>query len=239
MKPINSLLVQSVIAAFGILVGNTSHAAVIFNNGLPDLQNGFDISSLIAAEDFTLGVQTTITDIRFWSLEGTGFFSGYTGSITWQIYSNAGNTPGVLLASGTTSAVTQALTGRELITYTALYESQNDFSVGSVLLDPGTYWLGLHNGPLSTIPTSGGDEFYWETTSPNSTFGSRYDSAPFGDNVWDETVGIQRAFQISGITSVPEPSTLALFSLGGLAFIRYKGMNLAGRSRKSDQTQPA
>src|SRR5437868_6093849 len=44
-------------------------AELIYDNGSPNQVNGREITSGIVAEDFQLGVPSTLTDVRFWSLE--------------------------------------------------------------------------------------------------------------------------------------------------------------------------
>src|SRR5205814_6123509 len=78
----------------------------------------------------------------------------------WAIYSNVAGAPGAVLFSGLQSAVTRVNTATGVLGI--FDEFQNDFSIGSVALAAGTYWLALHNGPLTN---TGGAKIYWETTS--------------------------------------------------------------------------
>jgi hypothetical protein len=191
-------------------------AGVVYDNGGPHGQTGNEMTRWIQADDFLLAVPTTLTDVSFWSFEAD---DAYQGSIFWQIYSdNAGN-PGSVLFSG---SATPARTSDPAATCCGFpIGMRNDFSVGSVALSGGTrYWLGLHNGPLSTRDRL---EFYWSGTNPNSTLGGHEDQAPVPGG-WNDNLR-QHAFNLSGeATGVPEPASLLLVGAGllGLGFIRRR-----------------
>ncbi|MBI5083208.1 MAG: PEP-CTERM sorting domain-containing protein [Acidobacteria bacterium] len=85
---------------------------------------------------------------------------------------------------------------------------------GAVLfsLGAGTYWLGLHNGLLSTTTRN---DFYWQNTGANATSAGLEDVAPFDSGGWFNN-GQQHAFQLydTALGEVPEPSTVALMGVG-------------------------
>src|SRR5262249_17995332 len=99
-----------------------------------------------------------------------------------------------------TATPTRTHTG---IIVAGLDEFQNDFDISCLPLSAGTYWLGLHNGELTTpIPP----RFFWENTNPNGTPPGNDDPFPFDDGQWQG--GFQeRAFFLttSQGTAVPEP----------------------------------
>lgn len=203
----------------GFLVSLTANAGLIYDNGAPDQASGNEMTQWIQAEDFNLANPEILTDIRFWNIEDPAA-AGYQGSITWQIYSDSAGMPDTVLFSGTVSP-TRLATG--LLVSDSFQEYQNDFSVGSISLAAGTYWLGLHNGPLATDTRS---EFYWETTSggPNPVSYGQEDETPFGDGAWFNN-SREHAFQLYNV--VPEPSTL----LGGSVMALAAGL-LVWRRRK-------
>jgi hypothetical protein len=182
---------------------------VVYDNGGPNQAGGNEMTAWIQAENFAFGTATSFQSVRFWDLDRYPGLS-YQGSIVWQIYGNSAGQPGALLSSGTASPVRTA-TGA-VGPYT---EYQNDFSVGSISLGPGMYWLGLHNGPLST---SSAFEFYWEATGQANSPAGQQQGPPFGGSAWGST-GQEHAFQL---LSVPEPSAWALLCLGLVSRILFR-----------------
>ena len=213
-----------------ILCGSSSfvHATPFFyDNGAPNHLSGAEMTQWVEADDFTLTDATTLTGIRFWNVQDDVRVIGttYQGSISWQIFTNNAIEPGTVVASGTTAAVTRSATGHSLPpAQGSLPEFQHDFALPSVALSPGTYWLALHNGPLTTETFQ---QFYWESTNPNATLIAVNDIAPF-DGGWMQNPpeASQLAFQLFGDTgsaaAVPEPASLLLLGAGVLGVARHK-----------------
>jgi hypothetical protein len=193
-------------AAVLLLAVSGVQAGLVYDNGAPNAENGNEMTSWIQAEDFSFGSAVNVTDVRFWAI-GMNEPGSYEGSIVWSFYANSAGQPGSLLYRGTTTPL------RAVDHATSFGTSyQYDFSVGSLNLAAGTYWLGLHNGPLSTTDRM---DLYWETTASNATGYGREDANPFDDNSWPNN-GAEHAFQLfnNAGPSVPAPGAIVLGSLG-------------------------
>jgi hypothetical protein len=174
---------------------------VVVDNSPPDHLAGNNLGFAFQAEDFKLSAGTTLTGIRFWSLEGDG---AYRGRISWSIRENSRrDAPGALLARGTQADVARTALGA----YDGLQEFRNDFALNAPLtLGPGTYWLVLHNG----APRNLGDpnEFLWESAAGNGTLRGVERFARSGP--WS-TTGAEHAFQVS---AVAEPTEVLMLLIG-------------------------
>ena len=182
-----------------VLAGSIrAKAALIYDSGAPDLRSGYEMSNWIEADQFTLTIPTSVESVKFWDLEHIGFFQS---TIPWAIYADSGsNTPGTLIASGISMNLSHLLTGRN--DGFGFIEFVNTFNITPVSLPAGTYWLALHNGPLSFLI----QQVYWETSATQSSIPSRSDIAPFL-GIWQSNwINSKMAFQLSG--TVITPATL-------------------------------
>lgn len=177
-----------------------SASMVVVDNSPPNHLTGNNLGFAFQAEDFSLAVGATLTGISFWSLEGD---SAYRGRISWWIRKDRNDAPGATLARGIQADVTRTALG----SYDGLQEYRNDFALNAPLtLEPGTYWLVLHNG----APRKLGDpnEFLWESTADNGSLSGVERFARSGP--WTST-GTEHAFQVS---AVAEPAQVLMLLVG-------------------------
>lgn len=183
-------------------------SAIVYDNGLPNYFDGYEMTGWWQADDFSLSSQTTLNQIRFWTAESPGDFSG---TFFWAIWSDVSGIPGVSLFSGSGTPVRTA-TGNTAL---ALDEYENFLDLG-VLLDPGTYWISLHNGPLTSTTAA---QVFWLTSDFNaSADGQEFDLS--GSGSWS-SVGAQHAFQLTSTSEVPEPGS-AILIVSGLLILAWR-----------------
>ena len=203
-------------AALALSAAQLSFAAPVYNNGSPDQVSGTQMSEVLVAEDFSLTALTTISSIRFWSIQSAP--ADYLGSVYWAVYSNAVGAPGAVLFGNTAVMTTAVATGNS--TGFGYAEYVFDVDVADFAIGAGTYWLGLHNGPSASTVAS---EMLWSTTASTIGSESMYFDSTFG---WTGA-GTNLAFVLDGSgvvvppppppPGVPEPGTLALVGLAVLA----------------------
>lgn len=195
---------QRTLAAAAIALGfaQASSAAVVFNNGAPDQVYGTNMSANVVAEDFSLASATSVTSIRFWSIQSAA--NDYLGNLSWTIYSNSGAQPGAVVTSG-------FFAGPAVATGFSTGFGYNEFVFDiptAFALVAGNYWLGLANSPLNPVnPT----EMLWETTASGlGSTGLYLDGTDWIDSLNHHAFVINDS---AGVIGVPEPGTLALLMI--------------------------
>jgi len=189
-------------------------AAVIFDNGAPDQQNGNEATLWIQSEDFMVKQPEILTDCHFWTLEGYGAPYGgnpWDGTLQYWVFADNGGTPGAIIDSGSGQNIVKTGTGG---TANGANEFVYDFDLQQPvpLAADSIYWLGLH----LASDYQDGDQIFWETTSQGWGSTGIESSGGTMDN-WANN-GQHHAFYLT----TPEPTTICLLGLGALSLIRKK-----------------
>jgi hypothetical protein len=233
---IGSSLLLAVVG--GLLVSNsTAQAATLYSNGaLNGSLNDWFIDAgdgSAVTNSFTLGSASTLTAVDFVVWVNTG---DTPDTIDWAITSSDFGTvlPGASAAAAPLSSTLQFTNDSAFGSYDVYDVS---FSIPSVSLAAGTYWLQLQNGATANLDLMGWDENdgpsaafsatvipgggpppYADITSTINTVCSFYDNCTDTPQTGSET------FQIEG---TPEPGTVftllsGLLMVGGAAFYRNR-----------------
>jgi len=205
-------------------------AATVYDNGLPyrpdppALATGYEmtyvliptlgLTVVVEADDFTLTAPARLNGVMFYDLENG---AGFAGSIVWGIYSNASDAPGVLLYSGAADGVSHVSTGFVAGNYS---EYVNTFTLPSITLPAGSYWLALHNGPI-TNDSSG--HLYWEKADGAGTRPSEAEFVNLFPGSWfsNSSPNAPTAELLFQLIGVPCPSVTAVLRVNGRPQITF------------------
>lgn len=209
--------------ALGLLLGaHGARATILHDQSTIDPTTGqFSINSAVHAQDFVLTSQAALTDLRVWLSETSipiddGTFQGFSGTLGWGIYADAGGSPGAFVTSGQ---------GAPTITDTLLNNTFSgdiftaDLTLPGPILAPGSYWFALHEGAWLS-PGDVTSIGWFITTTPFGVghFTDLNETAP-GTN-WQGPFTSELAIVLQG-TIVPEPSSLILGAIGLLPLAAY------------------
>ncbi len=194
-------------------------AGVVWNQGSVDVANSDDISGEVTANDFTLSDPATLTSLDAWLTDDTvndnGVLDDFSGTLGWAIYADAGDVPGTLLYSGQDASAQVTDTG---------LQDDFDCDIGlvhatlgaGIQLQPGTYWLALHEGAWGSA--ADGSTLWWQWSDSRIGAANIADTDEESPGTWDDPLAGEpdNAFILYGaLESVPavSPVGMAVFVL--------------------------
>ena len=180
-----------------LLLTATLHGAILTDKGTPQFPT-YNATDFENADDFTFSSAHSILAVRFWGE------SIPNSPISYRIYDNgASGAPGNLLASGGVTPTASSFASGFVL----------DFNLVTPLsLNPGTYYLSLHDGPYGT---SSGAGFFWFSSGPGLHF---QQTNAISTPPAEPQTGNEMAFQLFDTQFVPEPGS-AWLAAGGVAWI--------------------
>ena len=187
-------------------------ASVVYDNGLPNADDGNDATQWLQAEDFSIAGGAALTGAGIY-IAGFGDISNWDGTLEYFFFADAAGAPGGLLASGNGSNISVSDSGMPWCCGGNSYLVTFDFAALFNAVAGTTYWFGIHlAGDYDTR-----DDIYWVTTTGsgngNESFGGTLDNW-FGN-------GNEHAFYlVDDAREVPEPTALLLLGIGLLALRR-------------------
>ncbi len=175
----------------------------------------------IQAAPFTLSATKTLTEVVFWDYEENPVLEGVPQpqppGAFWTIYANASGTPGNVIASGFSDETALADGGMTAPWPWPIGEAfQVNFSVGSLTLSPGSYWLGITE-PSNPQPNWDAEGEWIDTTTNGDGCCQSIDGANWTHRslVVPTGGGNDLAFELLGSDALaPEPGSLPLALLG-------------------------
>jgi len=178
------------LALLGLAIVQGAHGSPIFLQDPPN-DNALNIVDFRIADDFSLTQASIITKISFWyqAQQQTDL-----DMVSYAFYANPGGTLGSMLASGSLPPTTS-------VDANAFFAS---FSIPSVTLGAGSYWLELHSG--ASLTDSSGFAVDWANAADNATtFLAVMSPSPSPPASPLQVGGFEQlAFQLDGAV-VPEP----------------------------------
>ena len=220
--------IAPVLALLRLLVasGNEAGADLIYNSGAPSFAGGAAISGgEISAGFFSLGADTTLTEVKFVSLDQPVV----SPTLGWFVYDDTGGTPGQVVASGTATSTKAFLQ----LGFGPFDYDRNDFAVPGLTLAAGSYFLGL-NDAADSSKVNGQFPRNWALNTPVSP---NLVAQRTGTGPWQAFPSSGVSFQLFGspaTLTTPEPSTLVYsgtavaMALGGYWLRRRASFCTAG-----------
>ncbi len=132
-----------------------------------DITGAFAISSFLAADDLNFPTTSRLDTVTAWVADGAandnGVLDGFSGSLSWGIYSDASEGgPAALLFSGVDTTPQLVDTGLQTDDGADIFRVRIDLD-GRPFVSPGISWLVIHEGPWGS-PIDG-SPIYWLTSA--------------------------------------------------------------------------
>ena len=184
-----------------VVATGVSRAGVVYS-APPNQSGGSDANGFLEADDIDISVPTRLGIFNFWTFQTSA--ADYIGSIAWSLRSDNGGMPGASVISATAPA-TFVATGK-----TAFGLSEFVYTlVTDITVNPGRYWLVLHNGPSNVQPAT---TFYWAWSNGNAGNSVNLDLSSGPPWVGNSA---ELAFELTD--TVPEPASMSLLCGGMVA----------------------
>jgi hypothetical protein len=193
------------ICAASLAAASTAHAVTVYDNGGPQAGgNAQQISSFVSANDFTIASETTLSAFTFWSSVAAGntFAGSFSGTVGWAIFTDNGTLPGTLIFSGQDSTVTTSATALVNLDGGEIVQVDADFTAG-LLLQPGTYWLAIHEGNWGSL--FDGTEIFWQRSATVINDPIRVDPNESNPVNWPLVSQFDGAFLLTGTPTAGGP----------------------------------
>lgn len=219
------------LAVSGLLAASTQAIAVpavLWDQSDFMQSGGVTSTEILPMGDFVVGQPVQITGFTVWMRDtnallggdslANGLFSTFSGRLSWYVWRDAAEAPGVLLASGNTAPLVVD-TGVDS-TPTLNTPAEDIFRVSGVLAqaleltEAGHYWFGIREGDVGE--STDGTYTHWQPAGAVQGYGSAYF---FGGGIGLVNLfgphTAERAFVLSGESqAVPEPAPLTLVMAG-------------------------
>lgn len=228
MHTFTARLATAWMAAAALVTLSARAEVVVWDQSAFGLAPGFNVSTQLSLNDFQLDAATAVGGLRVWLTEGRvefggngvadGHFESFSGLLAWSLWTDVAGAPGAIEASGDNGPVgivdtglnTVVLLGEDIFEVTVWFDAP-------VLLAAGRHWLGLREGPAG-MPDDG-SELLWSPVQP-PTLGTGqfwFDDGQHRTGLNGPSQG-EAAFQLLGATDLPTPGSLALSTVGLLAY---------------------
>lgn len=127
-----------------------------------DLSTAFVISGFLAADDLNFPVNSRIDTVTVWLTDtvvnNNGILDGFSGSLSWAIYTDTDPGPGYLAYSGTDTTPELIDTGLQSTAGYDVFRVRIDLD-GRPIVGPGRVYLAIHEGAWGS--PGDGSSIYW------------------------------------------------------------------------------